>query len=169
MTPNAVAFYAIAVLIVLAAGAAAGLPSLRRAGYAGAAVIVLMAVPRAHLGCLRPGGGSSWWSLELPGGCGRARAPARYIPRTRHRTGASGTLLDRRSDCDRDRCSAGDHPGGGRQRLVSGEPWGPAPAYHNGASLVTVLHYRTPLCPRHRCRGGRRHHRRRARHRPAER
>ena len=44
MTPNAIAFYAIAVLIVLAAGAAVGLPSLRRAGYAGAAVIVLMAL-----------------------------------------------------------------------------------------------------------------------------
>ena len=44
MTPNAVAFYAIAVLIVLAAGAAVGLPSLRHAGYAGAAVIVLMAL-----------------------------------------------------------------------------------------------------------------------------
>ena len=44
MTPNAVAFYAVAVLIVLAAGAAVGLPSLRRAGYAGAALIVLMAL-----------------------------------------------------------------------------------------------------------------------------
>src|ERR1700689_4306239 len=44
MTPNAVAFYAIAALIVLAAGAAVGLPSLRHAGYAGAAVIVLMAL-----------------------------------------------------------------------------------------------------------------------------
>lgn len=44
MTPNAVAFYAIAVLIVLAAGAAVGLPSLRHAGYAGAALIVLMAL-----------------------------------------------------------------------------------------------------------------------------
>src|ERR1700693_5238623 len=44
MTPNAVAFYAVAVLIVLAAGAAVGLPSLRHAGYAGAAVIVLLAV-----------------------------------------------------------------------------------------------------------------------------
>lgn len=44
MTPNAVAFYAVAVLIVLAAGAAVGLPSLRRAAYAGAAVIVLLAV-----------------------------------------------------------------------------------------------------------------------------
>jgi hypothetical protein len=44
MTPNAVAFYAIALLIVLAAGAAVGLPSLRRAGYAGAAVIVLLAL-----------------------------------------------------------------------------------------------------------------------------
>lgn len=44
MTPNALAFYAVAVLIVLAAGAAVGLPSLRQAGYAGAAVIVLLAV-----------------------------------------------------------------------------------------------------------------------------
>ena len=44
MTPNAVAFYAVAVLIVLAAGAAVGLPSLRHAGYAGGAVIVLLAV-----------------------------------------------------------------------------------------------------------------------------
>ena len=44
MTPNAIAFYAVAVLIVLAAGAAVGLPSLRRAGYAGGAVIVLLAV-----------------------------------------------------------------------------------------------------------------------------
>ena len=44
MTPNAVAFYAVAVLIVLAAGAAVGLPSLRRAGYAGAALMGLMAV-----------------------------------------------------------------------------------------------------------------------------
>ncbi len=44
MTPNAIAFYAVAVLIVLAAGAAVGLPSLRHAGYAGAALIVLMAL-----------------------------------------------------------------------------------------------------------------------------
>ena len=44
MTPNAIAFYAVAVLIVLAAGAAVGLPSLRRAGYAGGAVVVLLAV-----------------------------------------------------------------------------------------------------------------------------
>ena len=44
MTVNALAFYAVAVLIVLAAAAAVGLPSLRLAGYAGAAVIVLLAV-----------------------------------------------------------------------------------------------------------------------------
>jgi lysylphosphatidylglycerol synthetase-like protein (DUF2156 family) len=44
MTPNAIAFYAVAVLIVLAAGAAVGLPSLRRAGYAGGALLVLLAV-----------------------------------------------------------------------------------------------------------------------------
>jgi lysylphosphatidylglycerol synthetase-like protein (DUF2156 family) len=44
MTPNAVAFYAVAALIVLAAGAAVGLPSLRSAGYAGGAVVVLLAV-----------------------------------------------------------------------------------------------------------------------------
>ena len=44
MTVNAIAFYAIAVLIVLAAAAAVGLPSLRLAGYAGGAVVVLLAV-----------------------------------------------------------------------------------------------------------------------------
>jgi lysylphosphatidylglycerol synthetase-like protein (DUF2156 family) len=44
MTPNAVAFYAIAVLIVLAAGAAVGLPSLRLSAYAAAALMVLMAI-----------------------------------------------------------------------------------------------------------------------------
>jgi hypothetical protein len=44
MTVNAFAFYAIAVLIVLAAAAAVGLPSLRLAGYAGGAVVVLLAV-----------------------------------------------------------------------------------------------------------------------------
>jgi NADH:ubiquinone oxidoreductase subunit 6 (subunit J) len=44
MTPNAVAFYAVALLIVLAAGAAVGLPSLRHAGYAGGGVIVLLAL-----------------------------------------------------------------------------------------------------------------------------
>jgi hypothetical protein len=44
MTVSALAFYAVAVLIVLAAAAAVGLPSLRFAGYAGAAVVVLLAV-----------------------------------------------------------------------------------------------------------------------------
>jgi hypothetical protein len=44
MTVNAIAFYAVAVLIVLAAAAAVGLPSLRLAAFAGAAVVVLMAV-----------------------------------------------------------------------------------------------------------------------------
>jgi hypothetical protein len=44
MTPNAIAFYAVAVLIVLAAGAAVGLPSLRHAGFAGAALVVLLAL-----------------------------------------------------------------------------------------------------------------------------
>jgi hypothetical protein len=44
MTVNAPAFFAVAALIVLAAAAAVGLPSLRLAGYAGAAVIVLLAI-----------------------------------------------------------------------------------------------------------------------------
>ncbi len=44
MTVNALAFYAVAVLIVLAAAAAVGLPSLRLAGYSGGAVVVLLAV-----------------------------------------------------------------------------------------------------------------------------
>src|ERR1700690_2163814 len=44
MTVSALAFYPIAVLIVLAAAAAVGLPSLRLAGYAGGAVVVLLAI-----------------------------------------------------------------------------------------------------------------------------
>jgi NADH:ubiquinone oxidoreductase subunit 6 (subunit J) len=44
MTVNAFAFYAVAALIVLAAAAAVGLTSLRLAGYAGGATVVLMAV-----------------------------------------------------------------------------------------------------------------------------
>ena len=59
MTPNAVAFYAIAVLIVLAAGAAVGLPSLRHAGYAGAALIVLMALLEIVSWRLCPGSGAA--------------------------------------------------------------------------------------------------------------
>jgi hypothetical protein len=44
MTVNAIAFYIVAVLIVLAAAAAVGLPSLRLAAFGGGAVVVLMAV-----------------------------------------------------------------------------------------------------------------------------
>ncbi len=44
MTVNAAAFYAIAALILIAAGAAVGLTSLRLAAYAGGAVVVLLAV-----------------------------------------------------------------------------------------------------------------------------
>jgi hypothetical protein len=44
MTVNALEFYPVAVLIVLAAAAAVGLPSLRLASIAGAALVVLIAV-----------------------------------------------------------------------------------------------------------------------------
>jgi hypothetical protein len=44
MTVNALAFYAVAVLIVLAAAAAVGLPSLRLASFGGAATVVLLAI-----------------------------------------------------------------------------------------------------------------------------
>jgi hypothetical protein len=44
MTASALAFYPLAILIVLAAVAAVGLPSLRLAGYGGGAVIVLLAI-----------------------------------------------------------------------------------------------------------------------------
>jgi hypothetical protein len=44
MTVNALEFYPVAVLIVLAAAAAVGLPSLRFASFAGAALVVLIAV-----------------------------------------------------------------------------------------------------------------------------
>lgn len=44
MNVNAFAFYAVAVLIVLAAAAAVGLPSLRLASFGGAATVVLLAI-----------------------------------------------------------------------------------------------------------------------------
>jgi hypothetical protein len=44
MTVNALAFYAVAVLIVLAAAAAVGLHSLRLASFGGAATVVLLAI-----------------------------------------------------------------------------------------------------------------------------
>jgi hypothetical protein len=44
MTVNAFAFYAVAVLIVLAAAAAVGLPSLRLASYGGAGTVLLLAI-----------------------------------------------------------------------------------------------------------------------------
>ena len=120
MTPNAVAFYAVAVLIVLAAGAAVGLPSLRRAAYGGAAVIVLMAVLELISGAYA----LAVVQLVVPGnrgGCRRARAPARRVSRAHQCTSPSGALLDRRSDRGRDRGGAGGHPGGGGERVVSGE------------------------------------------------
>jgi hypothetical protein len=143
MTPNAVAFYAIAVLIVLAAGAAVGLPSLRRAAYAGAAVVVLMAL------------------LELFSGAYALAVVQLVVPAV----GAGVVVLVLR----RDKYSGLVRGPVLRERFwiaapiaigtaavlvitlaVVGNGWYPGnlgvllPAFHNGAALATVLHYRAP-------------------------
>ena len=143
MTPNAVAFYAVAVLIVLAAGAAVGLPSLRHAAFGGAAVIVLMAV------------------LEVISGAYALAVVQLVVPGV-----AAGVItLVLRRDAYRGLTSASNLPErfwiaapiavGTAAVLVvtlaaAGSGWYPgtlivtAPAFHIDTALVTVLHYRTP-------------------------
>jgi NADH:ubiquinone oxidoreductase subunit 6 (subunit J) len=143
MTPNAVAFYAVAVLIVLAAGAAVGLPSLRHAAFGGAAVIVLMAV------------------LELISGAYALAVVQLVVPGVA--VGVVALVL--RRDAYRGLTSAPNLPErfwiaapiavGTAAVLVvtlaaAGSGWYPgtlivtAPAFHIDTALVTVLHYRTP-------------------------
>jgi|GEM_PF-1833829 len=143
MTPNAVAFYAVAVLIVLAAGAAVGLPSLRRAGYAGAALMVLMAV------------------LELISGAYALAVVQIVVPGV----AAGIVVLVLRHDAYRGLIAVPSVPerfwiaapiaiGVAAVLVVTlalvGSGWYPgdlttlAQAVHTGAALVTVLHYRAP-------------------------
>jgi hypothetical protein len=143
MTPNAVALYAVAVLIVLAAGAAVGLPSLRHAGFGGAALIVFMAV------------------LELIAGAYALAVVQLVVPGV-----AAGVVaLVLRRDAYRGLTNAPNLPEhfwiaapiavGTAAVLVAtlaaaGSGWYPgtlivtAPAFHIDTALVTVLHYRTP-------------------------
>jgi hypothetical protein len=142
MTPNAVAFYVVAVLIVLAAGAAVGLPSLRRAAYAGAAVIVLMAI------------------LELMSGAYALAVVQLVVPGI----AAGVTVLVFRRDAYRGLVAGPNLPerfwiaapvaiGTAAVLVITlavvGNGWYPGnlavnlPAYV-GADLVTVLHYRAP-------------------------
>ena len=140
MTPNAVAFYAVAVLIVLAAGAAVGLPSLRRAGYAGAAVIVLLAL------------------LELISGAYALAIVQLVVPGI----AVGVVVLVLRHDAYRELLTAPPMP----ERFwiaapiaigiaavlvltlaVVGNGWAPTGdvvRLLNGAQLITVLHYRAP-------------------------
>jgi hypothetical protein len=142
MTPNAVAFYAVALLIVLAAGAAVGLPSLRHAGYAGAAVIVLMAL------------------LEVISGAYALAAVQLVVPGV---TAAAIVLVVRR-DAYRELISAPPLPerfwiaapiavGIAAVLIVTvalvGSGWYPGSLttlgrVQSGAALITVLHYRAP-------------------------
>ena len=142
MTPNAVAFYAVAVLIVLAAGAAVGLPSLRHAGFAGGAVIVLLAV------------------LELISGAYALAVVQLVVPGI----AIAIVVLVLRHDAYRGLVAVAKAP----ERLwvagpiaigigavlvvtlaVAGSGWYPGnlaglPSVHAGPALITVLHYRAP-------------------------
>lgn len=140
MTPNAVAFYAIAVLIVLAAGAAVGLPSLRHTSFAGAAVIVLMAL------------------LELVSGAYALAVVQIVVPAI----AVGAVVLVLRRDVYRGLLTAPSMP----ERFwiaapiaiataavlvltlaVVGTGWAPTGdvvRLLNGAALITVLHYRAP-------------------------
>jgi hypothetical protein len=143
MTPNAVAFYAVAVLIVLAAGAAVGLPSLRHAGYAGTAVIVLMAVLELISGAYAlavvqlvvPGIAIAIVVLVLrhdaySGLAAVAGAPERLWFAAPIAIGIAAVLVV--------------------TLAVAGSEWYPGnlavllPSDHGGPALATVFHYRAP-------------------------
>jgi len=143
MTPNAVAFYAIAVLIVLAAGAAVGLSSLRRAAYAGAAVIVLIAVLELISGAYA----LAVVQLVVPGIA--AGVVVLVLRRDEYRGLVTGPVLP-----ERFWIAAPIAIGTAAVLVITlavvGNGWYPgdlpvnSPAYANGAALVTVLHYRAP-------------------------
>jgi len=115
--------------------------------------------------CLRPGGGQLWsrscrrvWSCSCP---------ARYIPRTRHRTGAPERFWDPPLRCDRDRAVLVI------TLAVVGNGWypgnlGPAPGVPQRRQPGHRAALPHAVCPRHRCRGGSSSPSARARHRPAE-
>jgi hypothetical protein len=143
MTPNAIAFYAVAVLIVLAAGAAVGLPSLRHAGYAGAAVIVLLAVLELISGAYAlsavqlvvPGIAVAIVVLVLrhdgySGLAAVATAPERFWIAVPIAIGLAAVLVV--------------------TLALAGSGWYPGnlavllPSLHGGPALITVFHYRAP-------------------------
>jgi hypothetical protein len=143
MTPNAVAFYAVAVLIVLAAGAAVGLPSLRHAGYAGAAVIVLLALLELVSGAYA----LAVIQLVVPG-----IAIAVVMLVLRH--DANSGLITAPTIPARLWIAAPIAVGVGAVLVATlaavGSGWYPGDflvlvgQFNTGAALVTVLHYREP-------------------------
>jgi NADH:ubiquinone oxidoreductase subunit 6 (subunit J) len=143
MTPNAVAFYAIAVLIVLAAGAAVGLPSLRRAAYAGAAVVVLMALLELFSGAY------ALAVVQLVVPAVGAGVVVLVLRRDKYSGLVSGPVLP-----ERFWIAAPIAVGTAAVLVITlavvGNGWYPGnpvvllPAFHNGAALATVLHYRAP-------------------------
>src|ERR1700722_4842287 len=142
MTPNAVAFYAIAVLIVLAAGAAVGLPSLRLSAYAGAAVMVLMAILELISGAYA----LAVVQLVVPGIA--AGVVVLVFRRDVYRGLVTGPILP-----ERFWIAAPIAIGTAAVLVITlavvGNGWYPgnllvnSPGYV-GAALVTVLHYRAP-------------------------
>src|SRR4029077_7794548 len=142
MTPNAVAFYAVAVLIVLAAGAAVGLPSLRRAGYAGGALVALLAVLELISGAYA----LAVVQLVVPGVA--AGVVILVLRRDAYRGLISGAILP-----ERFWIAVPIAIGTGAVAVVTlalvDTGWDPGDLpvllFHPaGAALITVLHYRAP-------------------------
>jgi hypothetical protein len=143
MTVNAIAFYAVAVLLVLAAAAAVGLPSLRHAAFAGAAVVVLMAV----LDMVSTAYALGVLEVVVPG----IAAGIVFVVLRHRQYGGLGASLNARSRwwfagpvavlCGAvlvvplSLVGMGWYPGPGPQLLIHSVA---------GNALVTVLHYRAP-------------------------
>lgn len=145
MTPSALAFYPVAVLIVLAAAAAVGLPSLRLAGYAGGGVIVLLAVLELVSGAYAlaivqlvvPGIAAGVVALVLRRDEYRGLAATLATPERLWIAGPIAVGIAALMIVTLAMVGTGWYPGDLGVALISGSA-SPAPA------LVTVLHYRAP-------------------------
>jgi NADH:ubiquinone oxidoreductase subunit 6 (subunit J) len=147
MTVNAVAFYAVAALIVLAAAAAVGLTSLRLAGYAGGATVVLIATLELVSGAYA----LAAVQVVVPG---VAAAVVFWVLRRDEYRGLGATSVARARWWLGGPVAVGIAAmvivtvvavGAGAWSRISPATGVLLPAvYQTGAALITVLHYRAP-------------------------
>ena len=142
MSVNALAFYPVAVLIVVAAAAAVGLPSLRLAGFAGVALVGLMAVldlvsgayALAIIEIVVPGVAVGIVYLVLRHGQYRGLAVAASAPARWRIAGPVAVAIGAVLVVSLALVGMGWYPGPGLHALIR---------YFAGqAALVTVFHYR---------------------------